>query len=265
LEIKEGKKIYFASDLHLGLHPKEKSKEREKQFVHLLDEMKNDAQEIFLLGDIFDFWHEYKKVIPKGFTRFLGKVAEITDSGIPVHFFTGNHDVWMYDYFPKELGVTIHRKPIERVFDGKKFILGHGDGVGPGDKHYKFLKRIFTNSVLQWLFSRLHPNFALWIGHSWSKHSRYSKGIIPEKFLSEEKEFQVLYAKEMIKQKNIDYIIFGHRHLPMIAQIGEKTKLINLGDWIYNFSFGYFDGHDFSLDSIIPERKKEIIHKKIEL
>ncbi len=172
----ERSKIYFASDFHLGVPNYEKSLEREKVIVKWLEEIRFDAKEIFLVGDIFDYWYEYTFVIPKGYVRLQGKIAEIVDSGIPVHFFTGNHDMWMGDYFPKELGVSVNHEPIQREFNGKKFYIGHGDGLGPGDWSYKLQKFFFTNKLVQWCFSRLHPNFASYVASSVSKKSRINTG-----------------------------------------------------------------------------------------
>ena len=259
-----GKKYYFISDLHLGLHPEEKSREREKTLVEWLDSIKTDIAELFLVGDIFDFWHEYKRVVPRGFTRFLGKLAEISDSGAKIHFFTGNHDIWAYDYLPKEIGLIIHRKNIEKKINGIKFFIGHGDGLGPGDKGYKVLKAIFTNRVLQWLFARIHPNSALWFGHNWSKNSRYAKGIVAEPFQGERNELQVKFAQEKLISEHFDYFIFGHRHIPFAIKIGNKSTVVNLGDWINNFTYAVFDGNQLELKSINSESEKNIIRKTIE-
>ena len=236
------KKIYFASDFHLGVPNYEKSMEREKRIVKWLDEIKLDASEIYLMGDLFDFWFEYKHTIPKGFVRLLGKIAEIVDSGIPVNFFTGNHDMWMFDYLPKELGVTIYREPITREYNGKKFYLGHGDGLGPGDKGYKFIKKIFANPFCQWLFERLHPNFAIQMANYWSNKSRLSKGKEDEKFSGEENEWLVIYAKEVLQKEHFDYFIFGHRHLPLNIQLSPNSSYINLGEWVNHNSYAVFDG-----------------------
>lgn len=241
-------KYYFFSDVHLGLYPPEKSREREKKIVKWLDTIKSDALEVFMVGDIFDFWHEHKHVVPKGFVRFFGKISELIDLGVKVHFFTGNHDIWAYGYFTEELDIPIYRKPIERLLGGKRFLIGHGDGVGPGDRAYKLLKWAFTNKFLQWWFSRLHPNFSMWIGKTWSKNSRYSKGIIAEGFLGADREHQVLYANETIKTENFDYFVFGHRHLPYkILLENGSSYIINLGDWIYSFTYGVFDGENFEV------------------
>ena len=247
MKLIKNKKIYFASDAHLGLPTYEKSLEREKLFVKWLDEIKKDAQEIYLLGDIFDFWFEYKKVIPRGFTRFLGKISEITDSGIAVYFFTGNHDIWITDYLPKETGVVLHREPVTKIISGKKFFLAHGDGLGPGDKGYKKLKKIFTNPVLRWLFSRLHPNAAITIGHKWSNSRRELKGLVVENFKGVDKENLVIYAKEKLKHEHFDYMIFGHRHIPIDVQLNDNCQFINLGDWITNFTYAVFDGDKLEL------------------
>lgn len=240
-------KIYFISDLHLGLHPVDKSLEREKLVRNWLDEIMPHAKELYLMGDIFDFWHEYKHVVPRGFTRFLGKLSELADNGTKLYFFSGNHDVWAYEYFKTELGAEIHHKPIVRVLYNKKFFLAHGDGLGPGDFGYKLLIGTFRNKILQWMFARLHPNFALWLGKTWSKHSRYAKGIVAEEFAGEEGELQIKFAKATLKKEHYDFFIFGHRHIPYDIQLGEKARVINLGDWIYSFTYGQLDEKGFEL------------------
>jgi len=219
------KKIYFASDMHLGLPTPMPASEREKYLVHWLDDIKDTTEELYLVGDIFDYWFEYRKVVPRSFTRFLGKIAEFTDQGIPVHFFTGNHDIWMFDYFPLELGVTIHRNPLKREFNGRRFYIAHGDALGPDDKGYKILKKIFTCKILQWLYTRLHPNFTTWLAHTWSRSSRYSKGLSGD-FQGEEKEILIQYAKTILQQEYFDYFIFGHRHLPLDYQLNKRSRVI---------------------------------------
>jgi UDP-2,3-diacylglucosamine hydrolase len=247
-------KIYFASDVHLGLYPYERSRDREKIFVSWLDQIKNDATELYLLGDIFDYWYEYKKVVPRGFTRTLGKLAEISDSGIPIHFFTGNHDVWVFDYLADEIGVILHRDPVSVELEGKKFFLAHGDGLGPGDFGFKLLKWAFRNKVLQWLYSHLHPNFTMRFAHWWSRKSRYSKGIA-EAFQGEEKELQLLFAKEKLKKEHFDYFVFGHRHVPMDIKLNENSRMINLGEWIFSYTYAVFDGVEMKLNWFNPEIK----------
>jgi UDP-2,3-diacylglucosamine hydrolase len=257
-------RIYFISDVHLGLYPSEQSAQREKVLVGWLDEIKRDATQLYLVGDIFDFWHEYKHVVPKGYTRFLGKLAEMADMGIQLHYFTGNHDVWVYDYLPAEMGVIVHREAIISDLGGKRFYIGHGDAVGPGDRGYKILKGFFTNKILQWLFARIHPNAALAFGKLWSKNSRYAKGIVAEPYHGDDKEFQVIFARETLKKEHVDYFIFGHRHIPFMIQIGESSYAVNLGDWINNFTYAVWDGRELLLKSILPEREKEILRKKID-
>lgn len=228
-------KVYFASDFHLGAPDYASSLIREKRIVRWLDEISKDAKEIFLVGDIFDFWFEYKRAIPKGFVRLQGKIAELTDNGIPVHIFTGNHDMWIFDYIPKELGVQLYREPIQREFFGKKYFIGHGDGLGPGDKGYKFLKKVFANKFCQWCFARLHPNFGIWLADKSSKTSRAHTGSSDEVFHGEENEWLVVFCKDELKKEHFDYFIFGHRHLPLEIDIAENSKYINLGEWInYN-------------------------------
>jgi UDP-2,3-diacylglucosamine hydrolase len=245
--LQTGKKIYFASDFHLGVPSYEKSLAREKLIVKWLDEIKQDAQEIYLMGDLFDFWFEYKHAAPKGFIRILGKIAELTDSGIPVTVFTGNHDMWMLDYLPKEIGVTIYREPIEKEYNGKKFYLGHGDGLGPGDKGYKFIKKVFANKFCQWLFARIHPNFGIGMANYWSRKSRLSNGPEDEKFTGEENEWLVVYAKEVLQKKHVDYFIFGHRHLPLDIKLKENSRYINLGEWVNYNTYAVFDGNTLEL------------------
>jgi len=239
------KKIYFASDVHLGLPNYEKSLVREKVFIKWLDEIKKDAEEIILLGDIFDFWFEYKRAIPKGFSRFLGKLCEITDAGIPVHFFTGNHDMWIFDYLPKETGIILHKEPIIKEYSGKRFYLAHGDGLGPGDFSYKILKRIFASRFSQWLFARFHPNIGIWIANSWSKHSRYSRETAP--YEGEDKEWLILYSKNLLKKQSFYFMVYGHRHYPLDLKLTDTCRYINLGDWLSHFTYAVFDGNELYL------------------
>ena len=241
------KKIYFASDFHLGVPDYESSLVREKQVVKWLDEIKSDAEEIYLLGDVFDFWFEYKTVVPRGYVRLLGKIAELTDKGIIVHYFTGNHDMWTFDYLSKELNVKVYREPIEKEYNGKIFYIGHGDGLGPGDHGYKFIKKVFSSKISQWMFARLHPNAGIGIAEYFSKKSRVATGVSDEKFLGEEKEWLIIHSKEILAKKHFDYLIFGHRHLPLDLPINGKSRYINLGDWIRYFSYGVFDGKEFEL------------------
>jgi UDP-2,3-diacylglucosamine hydrolase len=242
------KKIYFASDFHLGVPTPESSLEREKAVVRWLDMAKKDAEEIYLVGDLFDFWYEYRYTIPKGFTRLLGKIAEITDSGIKVNFFTGNHDLWMKDYFEKELNVKVFHEPVTRVYHAKKFFIGHGDGLGPGDNWYKILKKIFSSKVCQWLFSRLHPNLAFAVARKSSKRSRIVTADSDEKFLGKEKEWLYLFSKEYIRNHPVDFLIFGHRHLPLDLDIDGKARYINLGEWINYRTYAVFDGDSLKLE-----------------
>ena len=238
----EKKNIYFASDFHLGAPNPEESLKREKRIVAWLNFIEPEAKEIFLVGDIFDFWFEYKRAIPKGFVRLQGKIAELTDKGIPVHIFTGNHDMWIFDYLPKELGVSLYREPITRTFGNKKFFIGHGDGLGPGDRGYKFLKKVFASKFCQWCFARLHPNFGIWLADRSSKTSRAATAKDDEKFLGEENEWLAIFAKETLKKEHFDYFVFGHRHLPLELQVGENSTYFNLGEWINYYTYLVFDG-----------------------
>ena len=239
-------KIYFASDLHLGVPNREKSLVREKLFVQWLDKIKSDAEAIYLVGDIFDFWFEYKKAVPKGYVRLLGKLAEISDSGIPVHIFTGNHDMWFFDYLEDEINAHIYREPIEISLKGKRFFIGHGDGLGPGDNGYKLIKKIFKNKLCQWLFERIHPNLGISIAQYWSKKSRIANGEKDESYHGE-KEWLTQFCKEKMKTIEVDYFIFGHRHLPLEVDLGSNTTYINLGEWVNYNSYAVFDGKKLEL------------------
>ena len=242
------KNIYFLSDFHLGAPNAAESLVREKKIIRFLDEIKLQAAAIFIVGDLFDFWYEYKRVVPKGYVRILGKIAELTDAGIAVHFFVGNHDMWMKDYFQKELNTAVYFEPQEFAFSGKTFLIGHGDGLGPGDKGYKFIKKIFRNRFSQLIFGALPPSVGVGLADYFSRKSRAKTGKTDEVFLGEEKEWLVIYSKEILKQKHIDYFIFGHRHLPLDISLTEKSRYINLGDWIKYFSYAVFDGNHLSLE-----------------
>lgn len=248
MKIPAGKKIYFASDNHLGAPTYKESLPREQKFVAWLDEVKKDAAAIFLLGDLFDFWFEYKTVIPKGFTRTLGKLAEITDSGIPVFFFVGNHDLWMNGYFEEELNIPVYHKPQEFVFNNKVFLIGHGDGLGPGDKGYKRMKKVFTNPFCKWLFRWLHPDLGVKLATYLSVENKLISGEEDAKFLGEDNEWLVQYCKRKLETNAIDYFVFGHRHLPLEIDLGGNSQYINLGDWIGYYTYGVFDGEKMTLE-----------------
>ncbi|NJM15813.1 MAG: UDP-2,3-diacylglucosamine diphosphatase [Bacteroidales bacterium] len=253
------KKIYFLSDLHLGLYPYEKSAAREKMLANWLRENKDNIEALYLVGDIFDFWHEHRYVVPKGFIRFFGVLAELRDAGVPIYFFTGNHDIWSYGYFTDELGIPVYASAIVKELYGKTFYIGHGDGVWKKDYGYLALKWCFTNKVLQFMFSRLHPNLAMWIGQTWSKNSRYSKGIKPDEFMGAHKEHQLLFVKEHLPGKAIDYYVFGHRHLPMVARVSDKTRVVNLGDWVYHYTYATFDGEKLTVQSVYEDKNKRVL------
>jgi len=240
-------KIYFVSDVHLGAPAFKNNNERELLLAKWLDNINDDVAELYLMGDIFDFWWEYKKVVPRGFTRILGRIANLTDRGIPVYFFPGNHDLWIFDYLPSELGVTVHHHPIVKEIWGKKFFLAHGDGLDAKDVGYIRLKKIFTNKNLQWWFSRLHPNFALFIAHKWSGSSRTDKLKKKEEEFNVNNDGMYKFAESFLKQESVDYFIFGHRHIMVDSRINENARFVLLGDWIKNFSYGVYDGEKFEL------------------
>ncbi len=239
-------KIYFASDFHLGVPNREKSLEREKRVVRWLDMVSKDADEIYLLGDVWDFWFEYSKAVPKGYVRLLGKLAELSDRGIQIHFFTGNHDMWTFGYLEEEIGLKLHREPEQRMINGKNYFIGHGDGLGPGDKGYKFLKKVFTHPLCQWLFARIHPNLSYSIAEFFSRKSRLSNGEEDKTYLGDE-EWLYQFAQVTNRENYFDYYIFGHRHLPLEVAVENKSIYYNLGEWINYNSYGEISGGQFEL------------------
>lgn len=231
------KKIFLVSDLHLGSPSHAKSLRRERHFVDWLTRIKPEAEELILLGDIFDFWFEYRKAVPKGYTRLLGKLAEFVDSGIPVHVFMGNHDLWYRDYFPTEIGATVHDRPETRQMFGRTFFLAHGDGLGPGDTGYKFIRKIFVNPAAQWAFHRLHPNFGIGLADYFSRRSRNAPNRKDKEDFGE-KEFMLIFSREHLRQHpEIDYFVFGHRHFPKVHEFEPGKYYVNLGDWITHFTY----------------------------
>ena len=250
MTLSANKKIVFLSDFHLGSPNENESKQREHKIISFLDSIKSEAQVIFLVGDIFDFWFEYQHVIPKGFLKFISKLAELKQLGIEFYIFTGNHDLWMGDYFTNELNIKIFHEPQEFYFNNKQFYIGHGDGLGPGDKKYKFMKKIFTNSFCQFLFRWIHPDLGVALASYLSRTSRKHTKL--ESFLGDDKEWLVCYSKDYLKQKQIDYFVFGHRHLPMTIQVAPESYYINLGDWIHYNSYAEFDGKNLVLKYYQP-------------
>ena len=247
IDLQSGKKIYFASDQHFGVPDLQQSRIREEKFIRWMDSIKKNAQVLFLMGDLFDFWHEWKYVVPKGYIRVLGKIAELKDCGIDIYFFVGNHDLWMKNYFEVELGIPVFFEKKYYEINSKKLLLAHGDGLGPGDKGYKRMKKVFTNPFAQWAFRWLHPDIAMKIATYMSQKNKMISGVEDQKFLGEDKEFLILYSKEKLKTEKIDYFVYGHRHLPMVLDLQKGAKYINLGDWISYFTYGVFDGEQFDL------------------
>lgn len=252
ITLPKGKKVYFASDNHLGAPTMEQSLPREKKFVAWLDKIKDDAGAIFLMGDLFDFWCEYKTVIPKGFTRILGKLAELSDAGIPIYYFVGNHDLWMNGYFEEELNIPVFHEPQQFNINETSFFIGHGDGLGPGDKGYKRMKKVFTNPLAKWLFRWLHPDLGVKLGQYLSVKNKLISGDEDIKFLGEENEWLAQYAKRKLEKQHYDYFIFGHRHLPLNIPLSGKSTYINLGDWITHYTYAVFDEKKLKLEKIEP-------------
>lgn len=252
------KKIYFLSDFHLGAPNAAISLQREKKIVQFLDSIKNDAVQVFVVGDLFDFWFEYKLVVPKGYVRVLGKLAELTDAGIAVHFFVGNHDMWMKNYFQTELNIPVYFEPAYFTLNGKRFLVGHGDGLGPADHGYKFIKKIFRNKLCQWLFGVLPPVIGIGLANYFSRKSREAAGNHrPETFLGEENEWLLIHCKEVLKTEQVDYFVFGHRHLPIDFKLNENSRYINLGEWINYNSYAVMDGVNVELKYYTPPANQD--------
>ena len=252
-----GNKIYFLADAHLGSKSHADSVETERKLCRWLDEVKCDAAVIFLMGDIFDYWYEYRYVVPKGFTRVLGKLAELTDAGIEIHFFAGNHDLWLGDYLSDECGMILHFEPLITELYGKKFFLAHGDGLGDNSRSFLFLRKVFHSKFLQKCFSAIHPRWTIPLAHAWSNSSRGNRGVVP--YMGEEREHLILFAKEKLKEMpDINYFIFGHRHILLDLPIAAESHVIILGDWISLFSYAEFDGESLQLKQYKNPRSQSL-------
>jgi UDP-2,3-diacylglucosamine hydrolase len=240
--------IYFLSDFHLGSPSYEASRQREQKIIRFLDAISKQAAQIFIVGDMFDFWYEYKYVVPKGYVRLLGKLATLTDAGVKVHFFVGNHDMWMRNYLQIELNIPVYFEPRAFQFGDCSFLIGHGDGLGPGDHRYKFLKRIFRNPVCQWAFGALPPAIGMGLANYFSHRSRKATPETEHQFLGEDREWLISYCKEVLQQKHYDYFIFGHRHLPIDFALPQGSRYINLGDWIRYDTYAIWNGETLQLE-----------------
>ncbi len=247
------KPVYFISDAHLGSLAIDHGRMHERRLVRFLDSIKHKAAAVYMLGDMFDFWYEYRTVVPRGYTRFLGKVSELTDMGVEVHFFTGNHDIWAYDYLERECGVVLHKQPLTTEIYDRIFLLAHGDGLGDPDRGFRLIRSVFHNRLCQRLFSALHPRWGMWFGLEWARRSRLKRpdGQEPP-YMGEHKEPLVLYAKSYIREHpSVDYLIFGHRHIELDLQLSKKARMMILGDWISQFSYAVFDGEHIFLEDYV--------------
>lgn len=243
------KKIYFASDTHFGARSMQNPIEYERRFVRWLGSIKDSAEALYLLGDMIDFWFEYKTVVPRGFTRFFGKLSELSDAGVEIHWFTGNHDLWMTDYLEKEIGMVIHRRALSTNIRGKRFLLAHGDEFGdPKDYKFRFIRWLFHSKLCRMALATVHPRWTVAFAHGWSKESR-KKGPKYTGFLGEEKEYLVRYAKKSLRENEIDLFVFGHRHLPLDLMLSHHSRIIILGDWIEHFTYGVLDNKGFTLET----------------
>ena len=247
------KNVYFLSDAHLGSWAIDHRRMHERRIVRFLDSIKHKAAAVYLLGDMFDFWYEYKYVVPRGYTRFLGKLSELTDLGVEVHYFTGNHDIWAYNYLEQECGVILHTKPLTTEIYGKVFLLAHGDGLGDPEKSFKLIRYVFHNRLCQILFSSLHPRWGMWLGLRWAKHSRMKRidGKEPP-YMGDDKEHLVLFTKEYMKEhEDVDFFIFGHRHIELDLNLSKRVRMMIIGDWISQFTYAVYDGEHLFLSEFI--------------
>ncbi len=260
ISLQQGKKIYFLSDFHLGVPTYDASLKRERLIVQFLEEIESHASEIFIVGDMFDFWYEYKYVVPKGYVRLLGKLAALSDKGIRLRFFVGNHDMWMKNYLQQELNMQVYFEPKAFSWNGKDFLIGHGDGLGPGDKGYKRLKKIFRTPLYQWAFGMMPPRWGMGLAHYMSRSSREKTGIKEEIFLGESCEWLIQYCKGELLKKHFDFFIFGHRHLPINYRLTNGSRYINLGDWLTHYTYAVFDGNEVCLQSYQDQGHKIITH-----
>lgn len=252
------KGVYFISDSHLGSWALDHKRTQERRLVRFLDDIKDKAAAVYMLGDMFDFWFEWKNVVPKGYTRFLGKISELTDLGVEVHFFTGNHDIWAFDYLESECGVILHHKPLTTEIYGKEFMIAHGDGMGDPSKSFKLIRSIFHNKACQWLFGNLlHPDWAMWFGLSWARNSRLKHGNSEPPYMGENKEHLVIYTKEYMKEHpSVDFYIYGHRHIDLDLMLSKKSRMMILGDWITQFSYAVWDGEHLYMENYIEGETK---------
>lgn len=247
------KNVYFLSDAHLGSLAIPHARMHERRLVRFLDSIKDKAAAIYLLGDMFDFWNEYRYVVPKGYTRFLGKLSELTDSGVEIHYFTGNHDLWTYGYLEQECGVKVHKSPMTTEIYDSVFYIAHGDGLGDPDPKYRFLRRVFHSPLCQRLLNMMHPRWGMWLGLNWAKHSRLKRADGHElPYMGEDREYLVRYAKDYLAtHKDIDYFMFGHRHIELDLMLSRKTRLMILGDWIWQFTYAVFDGEHMFMETYV--------------
>ncbi|MFN3951179.1 MAG: UDP-2,3-diacylglucosamine diphosphatase [Thermaurantimonas sp.] len=253
------KKVYFISDLHLGVDGIKTSAQRERLFVKWIETRAHQMGELYIVGDLFDFWFEYRRTVPRGFTRVIGTLGLLADRGVKVHLFTGNHDLWIFDYLPQEIGCTLYKEPVVRILGEKKFFIGHGDGLGPGDYGYKFLKKIFTNPLAQWMFRHVHPDVGIWMAQGASRASRRHTGESDAILTTKENEWLYLFCVDMLKKEHFDYFIFGHRHLPLDIRLDNGSRYINLGDWLWHQTFAFWDGSELHTASF----ESQSVFKKI--
>lgn len=241
--------------MHFGTDVFGNPAERERRFVRWLDFIRNDVKALYLLGDVFDFWFEYKNCVPQGFTRFLGKIAELSDDGVEIHYFTGNHDVWIFDYLERETGVVVHREPLATQICGKNFFLAHGDGLGDNSRSFKIIRSMFHSRFCQRLFGMIHPSVGIWLAHKWAKHSRMKEFVNPVAYLGEDREHLVLFAKNYIKRfPATDFLVFGHRHIILDIMLSRQSRMLILGDWLQYFSYAVFDGENILIEQFISDQ-----------
>lgn len=249
--------IYFISDAHLGSQVITNNRKHEQKLVRWLEMVRKDATAIYLLGDMFDFWFEYKTVVPKGYVRFLGKLAELVDAGIEIHFFIGNHDIWTFGYLENEVGLIVHKGPFVTRLGNKTFYMAHGDGLDSRDHGYHFIRHIFHSKTAQKLFGYVPPRLGQGLGYTWSKNNRKKILHLENKYLGENDETIVVFAKQYAENNEVDFLIFGHRHIFLDLEIKNRKRVIILGDFVGIYSYGVFDGEDFRLEYYTEEENEK--------
>jgi UDP-2,3-diacylglucosamine hydrolase len=242
-----GSLTYFISDLHLGARSTADRLAGERRVVSFLKSIKPTAKRLYLLGDVLDYWFEYRTVVPRGYVRFFGALAELADAGVEITWFIGNHDIWIFDYLPSEIGLRVVDGSEVADIDGRRFFLAHGDGLGKLKPGFRLIRSVFRNRVCQRLFAAVHPRWTVPLAMKWSASSRRAGGDGPAVSMGDNEPYVAATRLILDADPSIDFFILGHRHVLMDREIADGARLIILGDWIYHFSYAVWDGERLSL------------------